>query len=149
MSTDSTIALLIGRAQEAYDEATRVLGLATSARDQQEQKLQMLQGYRVEYQNRLTQSASGGMAIGELLNFRRFLTQLDQAVEQQGQACQQSQRALGLAQQRWQECRRQLKSFEILARRRSVAADRVAAKREQRESDGYAARIAAARKSPL
>ena len=149
MSSAKTLALLVERAQEAYDEATRALGLATGFRDQQAQKLEMLQNYRQEYQQRMEQSAGTGVRIDQLMNFRRFLGQLDQAVQQQARTRDQAEAACAVARQRWQESHRALKSFEILSTRRVKAADKVAAKKEQNESDGYAARIALNRKSPF
>ena len=81
MKPDPTIALLIERAREDYDRCTRALGQATTARDRQQQKQVVLQNYRDEYRQRLEQQAAGGgMAMTELVNFRRFIAQLDQAV---------------------------------------------------------------------
>ncbi len=149
MSSARTLELLIERATEAYDEATRALGLATSYLDQQAQKLGMLENYRLEYRKRMESSAGAGLHINELMNFRRFLGQLDQAVDQQARARDHAESACAAARQRWQDRHRELKSFEILATRRVKAAEKVAAKKEQNESDGYAARIALHRKSPF
>ena len=150
MKPDPTIALLIERAREDYDRCTRALGQATTARDRQQQKQVVLQNYRDEYRQRLEQQAAGGgMAMTELVNFRRFIAQLDQAVEQQQRAVKQAEHAKDFARQQWQEAHRQLKSYEVLLARREAAAAQVSNRREQRESDAYAQRIAQARKTPF
>lgn len=150
MKPDPTLTLLIERAREHYDTSTRALGQATTARDRQQQKLQMLENYRNEYRERMQQQAGdGGMAMTELVNFRRFIAQLDQAVEQQQRIVKQFEQAAEFARKHWQEAHRQLKSYEVLLARREAAAEQVANRREQRESDAYAARIAQTRKSPF
>ena len=91
MSSDPTMELLIERAREDYETCSRNLGIATAQRDHQQQKHRMLEEYREEYRNKLEEHASTGMDIAAMINYRRFLTQLDQAVEQQGTLLQQAE----------------------------------------------------------
>jgi flagellar protein FliJ len=150
MKPDPTITLLIERAREEYERSTRALGQATTACDRQQQKLQMLENYRNEYRQRMEQQAAGGgMAMTELVNFRRFIAQLDQAVEQQQRNVRLADQGAEFARKQWQQAHRQLKSYEVLLARREAAAEVVANRREQRESDAYAQRIAQTRKSPF
>lgn len=142
MSEDRTLTLLMERVQEQHEADSQALGQATGYRDQQAHKLQVLHGYRAEYQDRLDRSSTTGIGMGELINYRRFLTQLDQAVAQQRRALEQSELSLQAARVRWQESRRSLKSYEVLIERRARAAALKASRREQREMDGYAARMA-------
>ena len=150
MKPDPTITLLIERAREDYDRGTRALGQATTAHDRQLQKLQTLQDYRNEYRQRMEhQAGGGGMTMTELVNFRNFVAQLDQAVDQQQRIVKQAEQAAEFARKQWHEAHRQLKSYEVLLARREAAAEQVANRREQRESDAYAQRIAQTRKSPF
>ena len=147
MKPDPTLTLLIERSRENYETAARALGLATSQRERQVQKLTTLEEYRAEYRGRMDRHAENGLAMPELLNYRRFVAQLDQAVEQQQQAVRRADQGVEAARLRWQEAHRALKSYEVLLDRRSSAAELVANRREQRESDAYAQRIAQTRKS--
>ena len=147
MTSHSAVTLLIERASEEYETATQNLGLATTQRDQQLQKLQMLEDYRTEYRTRLEHSAEAGMGVAQLINFQRFLEQLDQAVKQQAGAAHRAEGAVGFARSQWQEAHRRLKSYEILQTRQASAEHLVAARKEQRDSDAHAQRIAQARKS--
>ena len=149
MKPDPTITLLIERSREDYENSTRALGQATTQRERQAQKLRTLEEYRREYRARMDQHAESGLAMPELLNYRRFVSQLDQAVEQQLQTVRRADQAVEGARRQWQEAHRQLKSYEVLLERRSSAAERVANRREQRESDAYAQRIAQTRKPPI
>lgn len=150
MKPDPTITLLIERSRENYDLCARALGQATTQRDRQAQKLRTLEDYRAEYRTRMErQAGDGGMAMTELVNFRRFIAQLDQAVEQQQRSVQHAEHAIDLARTRWQEANRQLKSYQVLQTRRAAAAEQIANRREQRESDAFAQRIAQSRKSPF
>lgn len=150
MKPDPAISLLIERSREDYERCTRELGQATTARDRQARKLHMLESYRDEYRGRMeTQAGGGGMGMTEMLNFRRFIEQLDQAVKQQQRSFQQADHHTGQMRLRWQEAHRQLKSFEVLQARREAAAAAIASRKEQRESDAYAQRIAQARKAPF
>lgn len=149
MSSDPTMELLIERAREDYETCSRNLGIATAQRDHQQQKHRMLEEYREEYRNKLEEHASTGMDIAAMINYRRFLTQLDQAVEQQGTLLQQAEGAIEFARHQWQEANRRLKSYEILETRRIVARERIVARKEQNESDSYAQRIAMTRKLPF
>ena len=149
MTGDGAIHLLIERAREEYETATQNLGIATTQRDRQIEKLQMLKDYRTEYRGRLQHSSAAGMGVAQLINFQRFLEQLDQAVEQQSAAAQRAEGTLGFVRNQWQEAHRRLRSYEILQTRKATAEQRVTARKEQRESDAHAQRIAQARKSPF
>jgi flagellar FliJ protein len=149
MRPDPTLTLLIERSQEDYDRSARALGQATTLQDRQAQKLQLLEEYRNEYRARLDQQAGDGMSMTELVNYRRFIAQLDQAVEQQQRVVHQAAQGVEFARRQWQEAHRQLKSYEVLMARRAAAAQATANRKEQRESDAYAARIAQSRKSPF
>ena len=149
LKPDPTLTLLIERSRENYEASTRALGMATTQRERQAQKLGTLEEYRSEYRGRMDRHAESGLAMPELLNYRRFVAQLDQAVEQQQQAVRRADQGVAAARLRWQEAHRELKSYEVLLDRRTSAAERVANRREQRESDAYAQRIAQTRKPDL
>jgi flagellar FliJ protein len=149
MSSEHTVTLLIERAREAYDAASQDLGRATAQRDRQQQQLQMLVDYHSEYRSRLEEHAGRGLTVAELVNYQRFLGQLEQAVDQQRGVQLRAEQGLESARQHWQIAHRRLKSFEILQERRSAAGQRVLARREQRDSDATAQRIAQSRKLPF
>ena len=142
MTTEQTFSLLIERAQAEQDSAARQLGQANAKLAQQQQKLATLEGFRAEYAARQAEQLRQGLGVAELLNFRRFIAQLDQGIELQQQALRAADREFAQARLRWQEAHRRLKSLEILVERRATVALRRSQRREQGESDAFAQRRA-------
>jgi flagellar FliJ protein len=144
MMKKKSIAMLAELAQERRDAAGQRLAQALTLLKDSEARLALLERYRGEYGERYARSAEGGIAPGELRNFRGFLERLDQALAQQRAEVEALSRGA-------LECRAHLlqehtrgKSFDVLAGRAEDAARAGEARRLQKLLDEFSGRLAAA-----
>src|SRR5690606_4174774 len=77
------LATLIELSQNKVDEAGRLLAELSTQRRQAQSQLDTLDGYRIDYTQRLQQSTQGGVSASNYHNFRRFIATLDEAISQQ------------------------------------------------------------------
>ena len=137
MAAPSALSLLIEQAQERVDEAARILAKHISQRKASQDKLQMLQTYRQEYQQRLEGSAREGVAPHELLNFRDFIAKLDTAITQQENEVGYWDETVQASQQNWLGEQRKLKSYDVLDKRRVSQAQDKENKLQQKQNDEF------------
>jgi flagellar protein FliJ len=141
MTKHSPLQTLIGLAQDEVDAAAQRLGRVQREKSEIEKQLEALITYRAEYHTRFTESARLGMAAGNVRNFQAFIDTLDSAIEQQRRLLEQANARLEAAKPEWQRSKQKLGSYEVLQTRQDDVAARKEARREQRDSDEYAARI--------
>ncbi|TAK89952.1 MAG: flagellar export protein FliJ [Burkholderiaceae bacterium] len=145
MKTASPLPLLIELAQKEADEAAGKLSTLLANQRQSEQKLNLLLGYRAEYQQRLCNSAEEGIERTELQNFGVFLRKLSDAIEQQQSELKHWQSHVEAAREIWQQTQRKLKSFGILEQRRQDTLSAQAGRHQQKVTDEFAARSSQAK----
>lgn len=141
ISNELPLATLIELATEELDDAQRTLGQAQQACTEAENQTQSLIQYRDEYRSRLTSSAQAGLSGANWRNFQTFIDTLDAAIDQQRRVLAAARHKLEQAHVVWAEKRRKLTSYDALAERVRQREQIVVARREQRESDEYAAKI--------
>jgi len=142
MAKPSPLSTLADLAQNDTDAAARELGRLQGLRTQAEQQLNQLTQYRHEYRGRMQAVAAEGMTSSRWQDFSRFLDSLDQAIRQQTAALAKAEADLLAGRNRWQHQKRRLNSFDTLIARAEAREDQIAARREQRANDEYAARLA-------
>ncbi|MBP0619906.1 flagellar export protein FliJ [Cupriavidus consociatus] len=142
MAKPSPLNALADLAQNDTDAAARDLGRLQGLRTQAEQQLNQLTQYRQEYRARMQAVAAEGMTSSRWQDFSRFLDSLDQAIRQQTAALAKAEADLLAGRNRWQQHKRRLNSFDTLIARAEAREDQIAARREQRANDEYAARLA-------
>ncbi|MNN12555.1 Flagellar FliJ protein [compost metagenome] len=142
MAKPTPLNTLAELAQDNTDKATRELGRLQGLRTQAEQQLLALTEYRHEYRTRMQAIAAEGMTSGRWQDFSRFLDSLDHAIRQQTAALARAEADLLAGRNRWQHQKRRLNSFDTLIARAEAKEEQVAARREQRANDEYAARLA-------
>lgn len=140
MKPASPLPMLIDLAQKEADEAARKLSAMLSLQQQSEQKLNLLLGYREEYQQRLTTSAQQGIATAALQNFDLFLKKLTDAIEQQRGELNHWKTSVNSAQELWQQAQRKVRSFGILEQRRQHQITHQSNRLLQKQTDEFAAR---------
>lgn len=122
------------------DKAAQEFGASRRQLDEHQRQLVQLQGYRREYQARLETSGATGITAARLLDTRRFLAQLDQAIVQQQQAVSNAARLCEQKRQLWLMTRQKSQAFikakERFETQESLADDR----RDQKASDELAQR---------
>jgi flagellar protein FliJ len=141
MSKHFPIKTLIGLAQDDVDAAAQRLGRAQRERNDVQTQLDALVQYRDEYYARFTESAQSGMAAGNMRNFQAFIDTLDAAIEQQRNLLAAASARVEAAKPDWQRQKQKLGSYEVLQARGEAAEAKVAARREQRDADEFAARV--------
>ena len=141
MAKHFPIKTLIGLAQDDVDAAAQRLGRAQRERNDVQAQLDALVQYRDEYYARFTASAQSGMPAGNMRNFQAFIDTLDSAIEQQRKLLVTASARVEAAKPDWQRQKQKLGSYEVLQARGEAAEAKVAARREQRDADEFAARI--------
>lgn len=140
--------ILIQSAREKRDDQARALAEALGTARAAEDRLQLLENFRHEYEMKFRDRASLGLGVDAWRNYTLFAAQLDCAIEaQRGElnarrlAAEQRMATLTLA-------GRKLKSYETLNERRVTEARVASERREQKATDEHAARRARARIEP-
>jgi len=141
MAKHFPIKTLIGLAQDDVDAAAQRLGRAQRERNDVAAQLDALVQYRDEYHARFTESAKSGMPAGNMRNFQAFIDTLDAAIEQQRNLLAAANARVEAAKPDWQRQKQKLGSYEVLQARGEAADAKIAARRDQRDADEYAARI--------
>lgn len=128
-------------ATRAERDAARVLGQAQQKLLQSENQLRDLQRYLSDYQQQWLTSGRQGVSGQWMVNYQRFLGQLDTAIEQQGRSVEWNRDNLRKARERWQQCHMRLEGLRKLVQRYQDEARRVADAREQKQFDELAQRM--------
>ncbi|MBW8077499.1 MAG: flagellar export protein FliJ [Gallionella sp.] len=145
MTKPFTLQPLMNLAQHQSESATRELGQRNKQQHDAQEKLDMLQRFRSDYQTRLQTSAQSGMDPATLRNFQEFINKLDEAIAQQSKVLAQSKIAVQTGRGEFDSTQRKLKSFTTLQERHLEVQKRVEAKSEQRILDEHTGRFTARR----
>jgi flagellar FliJ protein len=140
MATSSALDTLIELATQSTDEAAKRLGRAIRAGDDAQQKLQLLLQYRDDYASRLQEKMASGLTAAGYRNFQMFLGKLDDAINGQQRVIQDAQHRVQNERSAWQASERKRMSYDTLAARAQSAQLLKQARREQKQTDEFAAR---------
>ena len=132
---------LLDLAQTRTDDAARQLGELVAAERDVAQKLQMLEDYRREYNDRFVEAAREGLSPDAWRNYGAFIARLDEAILAQRKLVEQSHQLTAQGQQHWLDQRNKLKAFDTLSQRHQAGLARVEARQEQKMADEHAARL--------
>ena len=141
MSTQANWGRLKELAERCRDERARRLATLVGARNQAQDKLQMLLRYRQDYQVRLAGATREGIDAEGLRNYRTFLAQLERAIDQQTAVMSDAQQRVRAEQAAWSADQRRVDSFEKLGDRCAEGAARDEARRQQKATDEFAGRV--------
>ncbi len=140
MNKPSPLQPLLELMQSRMDDAARRLGELIASETEGKRKLDMLQEYRDEYQQRFLQAAASGIGPDAWRNYSAFLVKIDEAIAAQRSMVEQSRQRTVQGQQVWMNHRNKVKAIDTLTQRQRAAELRTEARREQRLSDEHAAR---------
>lgn len=138
-----SLQLLQARAEDATQEALRRLAELQDACRESESRLDLLRRYRDEYRAKLDAATANGMSALQLNNFRAFLARLEEAIAQQNADVAHWRDVVLRGRSDWQDAERRARSFGVLNDRRAAEMRHATARREQKQNDEYAARLAA------
>ena len=134
---------LMNLAQHQNDSSARKLGNLNKQQEGAQQNLDVLLGYRKDYQTRLQETIRNGMSPADLRNFQQFIDKLDAAIIQQFKLVEQSKASTHAGRNEFNATRRKLKSFDMLHQRHIEEQKKAAEKSEQKALDEHTGRAAA------
>jgi flagellar FliJ protein len=140
---------LLHLAQQHNDAATRKLGQLNRNQQAAQSKLEMLQQYRRDYQDKLQHAEKSGLELQDLRNFQDFIYRLDDAIVQQSAVVAQAQESVVQGRIELTETQRRMKSFDTLANRHYEVEKKRATKIEQQIQDEHSGRRVAYRNMEL
>lgn len=126
--------------QTRTDEATRKLGQLIAAEQNQRSRLQMLEDYRAEYAQRMSEATAQGVTRLVLHNYQDFLARIDQAIEQQRLTLTDSENSTKAGQEHWKNQNKQLKAIDTLSLRHDARERYKEGKQEQKLQDEFSSR---------
>ncbi|MGH8629720.1 MAG: flagellar export protein FliJ, partial [Burkholderiales bacterium] len=119
----------------AEREAARQLGHCQGLLSQAEVKLGELERYRADYQQQWLSEGRQGVSGQWLMNYQRFLSQLEAAIGQQRQSVAWHRANLNQARELWQQRHARLEGLRKLVQRYLDEARQAEDKREQKLLD--------------
>ena len=138
---------VVQMAEREEQEAARALARSQEQLRQGEVKLGELQRYRHDYQQQWLQQGSQGVSGQWLMNYQRFLSQLEVAIGQQRSSVDWHRNNLENARQLWQQRYARVEGLRKLVQRYLDEARALQDKREQKLLDELSQRLAAPRES--
>jgi flagellar protein FliJ len=93
--------IVLDLAERTEKKAMDLLAGKRRYRDQQLEQLNSLKAYNEQYQDRIKQSMNGTLAVESLQTYQIFLSQITQAIEQQGRTLSIAQQEFDIALKHW------------------------------------------------
>ena len=142
MNRMELLATLLEREEERRDAARRAWRAAQLLDEAARQQAEALKGYRQDYQDRWTAQFRERATMDILRCYHGFVERLDHAITAQALQVQGSEHRLGLATDQLRQRETRVAMVRKLIERRQAAARQVADRREQKQADEAAARMA-------
>ncbi|WP_028239485.1 flagellar export protein FliJ [Stutzerimonas azotifigens] len=136
------LAPVIEMAERAEREAAKLLGQGQTQLTQAKNKLSELEQYFGDYQRQWMEQGARGVSGDWLMNYQRFLSQLESAIGQQRRSVAWHENNLGKLRDQWQQRHARLEGLRKLVERYLREARVAADKREQRLLDEFSQRLA-------
>lgn len=130
---------LLDHAAHRMEAAERLLRMYRRKEDAARVRLEEIQGYKREYQLRMTGAGEQGVDIQLLRGYHAFLLKVDHAIAHQETELGQLQANWAAAHAKWLDLRRQVRAYEVLAKRFHEEERLRNDKRDQRVTDESAA----------
>ncbi len=140
-SRAARLAPVVDMAEAEEREAARNLGKCQTLLNQAEGKLQSLHQYLADYQQQWITEGRQGVSGQWLMNYQRFLAQLETAINQQNQSVAWNRNNLDKAREIWQQRYARLEGLRKLVQKYLDEARVAADKREQKLLDELSQRL--------
>jgi len=131
---------VIQQVQKQEREAAAKLAQSQQQLTQQQNQLEALRHYQQGYHHDWQAQASQGQTAYSLVNYRRFLEQLQFAIDMQKSRTENCREQVSAAQEHWQQQHSREQALAKLQERYQNEAARLASKREQNLLDEWAQR---------
>ena len=140
MSRPFSLQPLLEIMQTRADDASRALGKLIAAEQDAKARLVMLEQYRSEYADQMRTATLQGLTPLALRNYQDFLGRIDQAINQQRSAVQQSAQQTLSGQENWRQQNQRLKAIDTLSQRHDLRERHRENKQEQKLLDEFTTR---------
>lgn len=140
-SRASRLAPVVDMAEREEREAARALGQCQTLVNQAEGKLGDLHRYLGDYQQQWITEGRNGVSGQWMMNYQRFLAQLETAIKQQNQSVEWHRANLDKARELWQQKYARLEGLRKLVQKYMDEARVAADKREQKLLDELSQRL--------
>ncbi len=142
------LAPVVEMAEETEREAVGKLAKQQLQLQQAEQQLVGLEQYRNDYQQQWISRGQSGVTGEWLMNYQRFLSQLETAIDQQRKSIQWHSQNVDKAREQWRQAYARLEGLKKLVQRYHDQARQRADRQEQKDMDEMAARAGQLNKHP-
>jgi len=119
----------------------KALGAVQQQKQAAETQLENLKQYRQDYELKYQSIAKVGLNIKQLLEFKAFMSKLDQALAEQEQVVASVGKQLIVSRKKWEQQHQKTKSLQKVCEAAIKDELKVEEKREQNEQDDRATRI--------
>ncbi len=119
----------------------KALGTVQQQKQEAETQLENLKLYRQDYELKYQSIAKVGVNIKQLLEFKAFMSKLDQAIEEQKQVIVGVEKQVVYMRKQWEQQHQKTKSMQKVCEAAIKEELKVEEKREQNEQDDRATRI--------
>ena len=140
MSRPFSLQPLLELMQTRADDASRALGKLIAAEQDAKARLVMLEQYRSEYADQMRTATLQGLTPLALRNYQDFLGRIDQAINQQRSAVQQSAQQTLSGQENWRQQNQRLKAIDTLSQRHDLRERHRENQQEQKLLDEFTTR---------
>lgn len=135
------MAPVLDMALEEERKAGRTLGECQQQLEEASNRLRDLEHYAGEYEKGWSQRGSQGVGRDWLVNYQRFMTQMQMAIEQQAQTVNWHQQSLERARENWRQRYQRVEALRKLIERYREEARARADKQEQKLLDELTQRL--------
>jgi len=140
MVAPTVIETLIDLTLIESDAAAKRLGKAVRTSEESQEKSTLLENFRQEYIEKLQATLATGLSMLQHKNYQDFIRGLDCAIAQQSHICLIDQGHVQEQKNLWQQSERKRLSYTTLSNRAISLAKKSDDKREQKNTDEFAAR---------
>jgi flagellar FliJ protein len=142
MKKSQRLKVIIDLHDRQEKDALEALGRQQQKVVEQQQQLEHLQTYRLEYGGKLLERQKLGMNVNQLLEFRAFADKLDKAIDGQRHSVLLQEREMQRLRVLWEQCHQRSKSLHKVSELALIEEQKLENRREQAEQDDRAARSA-------
>ena len=142
MNSSTRLQPSVELAQQHADDAARKVAECQQAVKDRKLQLDELVGYRVGYTDGLLQKSRAGLNSARMNDYSLFMERLNNAIEQLQVALESAYKDLSTSKRTLLEKLQRLKVLESVVMRHQQSERQVQSRREQKESDDHAQRVA-------
>ncbi|MDJ0833262.1 MAG: flagellar export protein FliJ [Gammaproteobacteria bacterium] len=140
MTRSKKLAPVVEHVRQEEETALQAVAFSQQQLQTQIDRLQQLQAYKLEYENNQLSDQATPQSVVEFQEFKRFLAQLDETIEQQKQVVSLAERELELKRNNWKQTRSRSDAMHKMVDRLQQSEQQQLDKNEQKSLDEFALR---------